>query len=362
LLGWTVLPSAWFWTLAVIGIILIPSLMASALNVLQKPVDVTLGQHLAAAVRLTRRHFVQAVFTLVCLPHEAFFSLDAVLRSVWRMLITHKRMLEWNPSGDSDRDSRSDFVGSCRTMWIAPFMAAAAVITLAASRPAALAVAGPILCLWFAAPAIAWWISRPLARRRERLSADQILFLRKLSRKTWAFFETFVGPDDHWLPPDNYQEHPTSVIAHRTSPTNMGLALLANLSAYDFGTISAGKLIERTAKALHTMEGLERHRGHFYNWYDTRSLKPLPPLYISAVDSGNLAGHLLTLRTGLLALPDHRILGPRLFEGLSDTLRIVIDAAAADPAGVAPGAHAPAQLAQLQQDLESATRSQPATL
>ncbi|RPI98697.1 MAG: cyclic beta 1-2 glucan synthetase, partial [Desulfobacteraceae bacterium] len=341
---------------------LIPSLMASALNVLQKPVDVTLGQHLAAAVRLTRQHFVQALFTLVCLPHEAFFSLDAVLRSVWRMLITHTQLLEWNPSGDSDRDSRTDFVGSCRTMWIAPFMAAAAVITLAASRPAALAVAVPILGLWFTAPAIAWWISRPLARRRERLSADQILFLRKLSRKTWAFFETFVGPDDHWLPPDNYQEHPTSVIAHRTSPTNMGLALLANLSAYDFGTISAGKLVERTAKALHTMEGLERHRGHFYNWYDTRSLKPLPPLYISSVDSGNLAGHLLTLRPGLLALPDHKILGPRLFEGLSDTLRIATEAAAAAPAGVASGAHAPAQLAQLQQDLESATRSQPTTL
>ncbi len=168
------------------------------------------------------------------------------------------------------------------------------------SKPAALAVAGPILGLWFASPAIAWWISRPLARRRERLTADQTLFLRKLSRKTWAFFETFVGPEDHWLPPDNYQEHPVAVVAHRTSPTNMGLALLANLSAYDFGYISAGKLIERTAKAFHTMEGLERHQGHFYNWYDTQSLKPLPPLYISSVDSGNLAGHLLTLRPGLL--------------------------------------------------------------
>jgi cyclic beta-1,2-glucan synthetase len=362
LLGWTVLPSAWFWTVAVVGIILIPSLIASALNVLQKPVDVTLRQHLAAAARLARRHFVQAVFTLVCLPYEAFFSLDAVVRSVWRMLITHKRLLEWNLSGDLDRNSRTDFVDSCRTMWIAPVMATAAVITLAASRPAALAVAGPMLGLWFASPAIAWWISRPLARRRERLTADQILFLRKLSRKTWAFFETFIGPEDHWLPPDNYQEHPAPVVAHRTSPTNMGLALLASLSAYDFGTISAGKLIERTGKALHTMEGLERHRGHFYNWYDTRSLKPLPPLYISSVDSGNLAGHLLTLRPGLLALADHKILVSRCFESLSDTLRIVIDAAVAAPAGATPGGYAPALLAQLQQDLESATRSQPTTL
>ena len=223
------------------------------------------------------RHFAQAIFALVCLPYEAFFSLDAIVRTVGRMLVTRKRLLEWNPSGDQDRNSRTDLVAFCRTMWIAPFLASAAAIYLALSRPAALAVAGPILALWFASPVIAWWISRPLARRGARLTADQTVFLRKLSRKTWAFFETFVGPEDHWLPPDNYQEHPVAVVAHRTSPTNMGLALLANLSAYDFGYIPAGQLIERTANALHTMETLERHRGHFYNWYDTQSLKPLPP-------------------------------------------------------------------------------------
>ena len=100
----------------------------------------------------------------------------------------------------------------------------------------------------------------------------------------------------------------------------MGLALLANLSAHDFGYLSAGQLVERTANALATMERLERHRGHFYNWYDTQTLKPLPPRYVSTVDSGNLAGHLLTLRQGLLALPDQAILGPRVFDGLRDTV------------------------------------------
>jgi len=367
LLGWTVLPRSWFWTLAVIGIILIPSLITSAMTVLRKPDDVTLGQHLAAAARLAGLHFVQAAFMLVCLPYEAFFSLDAVLRTIWRMLVTHKRLLEWNPSGDSDRNSRTDFIGSLRTMWIGPFVAAAVAIMLAAARPAALAVAGPVLGLWLASPAVAWWISRPLAGRRERLTADQTLFLRRLSRKIWAFFETFVGPDDHWLPPDNYQEHPASVVAHRTSPTNMGLALLANLSAYDFGYIAAGQLVDRTAKTLHTLETLERYQGHFYNWYDTQSLKPLPPRYISSVDSGNLAGHLLTLRPGLLALPDHRILGTRFLDGLSDTLGIILDAAAdawtQTPSG-SPAAehHAPDRLAQLRQDLDSAIRSRPATL
>ncbi|MGV8073768.1 MAG: GH36-type glycosyl hydrolase domain-containing protein [Syntrophobacteraceae bacterium] len=357
LLGWTVLPEAWFWTLAAVGIIVIPTFIASVLNVLQKPDDVTPGQHLAAAGTSARRNFVQDAFTFVCLPYEAFFSLDAVVRTAWRMLITHKRLLQWNPSGDPDRDRRTDFAATCRTMWIGPLVAAAAAIMLAVSKPAVLTVSGPILVLWLASPAIAWWISRPLARRRERLTEDQTLFLRRLSRKTWGFFETFVGPEDHWLPPDNYQEHPVAVVAHRTSPTNMGLALLANLSAYDFGYLSAGQFIERTAKALHTMESMERYQGHFYNWYDTQSLKPLLPLYISSVDSGNLVGHLLTLRPGLLALPDQKILSSRFIEGLSDTLRIVIDTA-----GTAPAGYAPARLAQLEQDLDSATRSFPATL
>ncbi|MGH8768178.1 MAG: glucoamylase family protein, partial [Burkholderiales bacterium] len=353
LLGWTALSPAWFWTLSVIGIILIPPLLASILEMFQKPDEVLLGQHLAAALRSAGRHFAQAALMLVCLPYEAFFSLDAIVRTAGRMLVTQKRLLEWNPSGELDRLSRTDLIASCRSMWIAPAIAFAVVIYLTQSNPAALAVAGPILFLWFTAPAIAWWISRPLARRAARLTADQIIFLQKISRKTWAFFETFVGPEDHWLPPDNFQEHPATMVVHRTSPTNMGLALLANLSAYDFGYIPAGQLIERTAHALGTMEALERHQGHFYNWYDTQSLQPLPPLYISSVDSGNLAGHLLTLRPGLLALPDHKILGSRIFEGLSDTMRILVDAA---------GGAATPQLAQLQKDLESAYDSRPATV
>jgi cellobiose phosphorylase len=353
LLGWTVLAPAWFCTLSVIGIILLPPLFASMLETFQKEGDVLLGQHLAATARTAGRRFTQAVFALACLPYEAFFSLDAIVRTVWRMLVTHKRLLEWSPSSDPDRNGRTGLVASCRTMWIAPTIATAAVIYLTLSRPAVLGVAGPILGLWCASPAIAWWISRPLVRHRPRLTADQNVFLRKISRKTWAFFETFVGPEDHWLPPDNYQEHPVAVVAHRTSPTNMGLALLANLAAHDFGYISARQLIERTEKAFHTMEALERHRGHFYNWYDTQSLKPLTPIYISTVDSGNLAGHLLTLQPGLLALPDQQILGARLFDGLSDTLEILMDAL---------GEAAPPRLAELQKDPAFSLDYRPTTL
>ncbi len=342
--GWTILSPAWFWTLSAIAIILIAPFLASILAVFQKPDDVLLSQHLAAWLRSTERHFAQAVFTLVCLPYEAFFSLDAIVRTAGRMLFTHTRLLEWNPSTDSDRGGRSDLFACCKSMWIAPAIAISTVIYMALSRPIALAVAGPVLGLWFVSPAIAWWISLPLTRRPAKLTVDQTTFLRNLSRRTWAFFETFVGPEDHWLPPDNYQEHPVGVIAHRTSPTNMGLALLANLSACDFGYISVEQLIERATKALHTMTLLERYRGHFYNWYDTQSLKPLTPLYVSTVDSGNLAGHLLTLRAGLAALPDQKILGSRLFDGLEDTLRILEETAA--------GA-CPAQFSQLYMNLKS---------
>ncbi|MFH2047567.1 MAG: glucoamylase family protein [Pseudomonadota bacterium] len=353
LLGWTVLPASLLWTLSVLGIILIPSLIASLLQVIQKPGDVLLGQHLTACIHFMGRHIAQAVFTLICLPYEAFFSLDAILRTCWRMLITHKRLLEWSTS-DERYSSISAKLGSfCLLMWIAPILAGATAIYLTISMPMTLAVAGPILGLWFISPVVAWWISRQVAHREARLTADQTTFLRKLSRRTWAFFETFVGPEDHWLPPDNYQEHPVTVIAHRTSPTNMGLSLLSNLSAYDFGYITAGQLIERTTNALNTMEALERYRGHFYNWYDTQSLQPLQPAYISTVDSGNLAGHLLTLRQGLLALPHDPILGPRVFEGIRDTVNII---------GDMDGKTASGQLLELKKLLESSIDFPPTTL
>ena len=182
----------------------------------------------------------------MCLPYEAFFSLDAIIRTGVRILITHKRLLEWNPSGDRERPGRSNLVASFQAMWIAPLIALAAAIYLAFSKPAVLSVAGPILGLWFASPAIAWWISRPLTRRAARLTADQTLFLRKISRKTWAFFETFVGPEDHWLPPDNYQEHPVAGVAHRTSPTNMGLC-----APGEFGRLRLRLHFGRTTRRTH---------------------------------------------------------------------------------------------------------------
>jgi len=366
LLGWTELSSAWsspwFWSLLVIGIIFIPSLISSLLDLFKKPDDLLFRQHIASVGRYVARNLVQVGFTLACLPYEAFFSMDAIVRTTWRMLVTHKLLLEWSPSGDPDKNTRSSRMGglvdTCRTMWIAPFIAVATIACLALSNPAALIAAAPILFLWVASPFITWRIGLPLEHHEARLEPDQIVFLQKLSRKTWGFFETFVTAEENWLPPDNYQEHPAPVVAHRTSPTNMGLALLANLSAYDFAYITARQLIERTTNTLATMESLECYQDHFYNWYDTQTLRPLSPKYVSTVDSGNLAGHLLTLRQGLLALPDQKILGLRVFEGLLDTFRILMD--------VSAEAHLEGDvsvlLAQLEQELESACNSRPTAL
>jgi cyclic beta-1,2-glucan glucanotransferase len=360
LLGWTVLSPAWLWTAVVVGILLLPTVIASVSDLLDKPAEVPFRQHLAAVERAARRHLVQALLALTFLPYEAFFCLDAIVRTIGRMLITRRRLLEWNTSSDVDRaleqSDRTDLLASYRSMAIAPAIAVAAWIGVSLINPIGLAIAGPILLLWGASPAIAWWVSRPLTRRSAKLTLGQTHFLRKLARKTWAYFETHVGPDDHWLPPDNVQEHPALKVAHRTSPTNMGLALLANLTAHDFGYLSTGQLVVRTTNALRTMESLERHRGHFYNWYDTQTRLPLAPRYVSTVDSGNLAGHLLTLRPGLTTLCDAPILNRRWLEGVSDTFSILADAVGkGSPASVL-------QFAQFETALELAAAARPVTL
>jgi len=298
LLGWTVLPMAGFWTLAVLAILLIPSVSASLLSLVRKPADLLLRQHLAAEMRAAEGHFTQAALTLICLPYEAYFSLDAIIRTLWRMAVSKQRLLEWNPSSETNRDS-PNLSAAYRAMWIAPFIAVVTGLYLVMIRPETLLISAPILLLWWLSPAIIWWVSEPLARRTSKLTPDQTVFLRKTARKTWAYFENLVGVQDNWLPPDNYQVYRDVGVAHRTSPTNMGMALLANLAAYDFGYLPLGGLIERTANTLRTMERLERYHGHFYNWYDTQSLQPLLPMYVSTVDSGNLGGAFTDLATGV---------------------------------------------------------------
>lgn len=325
--GWTMFPQPWLWTLTLAGMLLIPSVGAILLDLFHKPGDVLLRDHLISMMRQARRHGLQILFTVVCLPYEAYYSLDAILRTVWRMLVSHKRRLEWNPFQGRPHHAINGFAESCKSMWIAPVLSTVVLTYLMISRPSALFAALPVLVLWLCSPFITWWVSQPVFKEGIPLNDEQIIFLRKAARRTWAYFETFVTADDHWLPPDNYQEDPGSVIAHRTSPTNMGLALLANLSACDFGYVTPGEFLRRTANTIDAMEKMDRFRRHFYNWYDTQTLKTLPPYYISTVDSGNLGGSLLTLRQGLLELPDRKIAGDRVLEGLFDTYSVLKDIA-----------------------------------
>lgn len=325
-LGWLIVIPVAGWTAGILAVLLLPPCLTSLIGLFQKARELPLEQHLRVTLHFSGQHFLRALLMLAWLPHEALYSLDAIVRTLWRMAISRRQLLQWNASREINRTSTATLSGLYRLMWIAPCSAVLVLLALALWRPWSLAVAGPILLSWLVAPAIAWRLSKPPVRFAFEPATRELRFLHSLARKTWAFFETHVGPQENWLPPDNVQEKPSLVIAHRTSPTNMGLSLLANLAAYDFGYLSMARLLDRTTQSLHTMQGLARHRGHFYNWYDTLSLQPLPPHYISAVDSGNLAGHLLTLRAGVLALVDAPLFDKRLLDGLNDTIVILRDA------------------------------------
>jgi cyclic beta-1,2-glucan synthetase len=171
-----------------------------------------------------------------------------------------------------------------------------------------------------------------LAAPTPGLSIGQQVFLRASARRTWRYFADFVGPDDNWLPPDNFQAYPAPAIASRTSPTNIGMSLLADLAAVDFAYLTVGECLQRIGNTLTSMEKLERYRGHFYNWYDTRTLQPLHPQYVSSVDSGNLAGSLLTLQAGLAELKHQPVLSANALQGLQDTLQVLAEQLPTAPA------------------------------
>ena len=306
--------------LVIIGL---PVLLSTIVEALRKPKDLPASLHLRRVARSAGRHLGQAALTIVFLPYDAFISLDAIIRTLLRLFFTRKRLLQWQTAGQAERTLRMDPVGFYLSMWIGPVAALAAGFFLSFGHSNQVPLAAPILTLWFLSPWIAWWISQPIPPLAPELSSRQVAFLRRTARQTWRFFETFVTAEESWLPPDNFQEEPATVLASRTSPTNMGLALLANLTAYDFGYLPVGSLMKRTQDAFATMQRLERHRGHFYNWYNTRTLEPLLPLYVSSVDSGNLAGHLLTLGPGLTELSDQPILPQQVFEGLKDITGII---------------------------------------
>ncbi|MBL7870461.1 MAG: cyclic beta 1-2 glucan synthetase [Cyclobacteriaceae bacterium] len=322
ILSWIVLPNPWVLTIAIIGVMLMPSALTSLWGAIWKPREIGFTQHINNTVGLTSKSILQSLFAIVCLPYEAFVNLDAIVRTLWRIHISRKNLLEWNPSGFSHKRSHG-LLNTYRTMWIAPAIGAGLVAYFIITGSfLQLLSSAPFLVMWLLSPAVVSFLDKPLVTSKSELKEDQKMYLHELARKTWLFFENLVGEDDNWLPPDNIQQYPIPVIAHRTSPTNIGLSLLANLSAYDFGYSTVTQLITRTTNTFNTLQKLDRYQGHFYNWYDTQTLTVLNPRYVSTVDSGNLAGHLLTLRQGLLTIQHKRIIEPQIIQGLQDTLRV----------------------------------------
>ncbi|MHB9156308.1 MAG: glycosyltransferase family protein, partial [Endomicrobiales bacterium] len=339
--GWLLYRPSWFWSTVVIAFVGLPVLLMSLVEIIRKPAAVTVEAHVGSVLSSLGTHAVQFCLSLAFLVYEAYFSLDAIVTTFWRMIVSRRRLLEWRTSGEAGLYSPGSVTDCYKRMLIAPLAAVSIAVSAALANINMDVLAVALLAVWLFSPAVACLISRPSPSRKARLSESRIRFLRGLSRRTWGFFESFVGGRDNWLPPDNFQEHPLGVAAHRTSPTNIGLSLLSNLAAYDFGYVSMGTMFNRTEKTFNTMNRMEKFRGHFYNWYDTESLKPLEPLYISSVDSGNLVGHLLVLRSGLMEMHGEKIVSLKIFDGLSDTLDVLhesIREAGRSKTGAMPGA------------------------
>lgn len=356
--GWLLGPGPrWWWTLVVVVVLFLPGLCASLLELVRRPAQRSWLLHLELTARAAIRPFTLALLTLTFLPYETRISLGAILRSGSRMLFTRRGLLLWQLPAYARRNTTRSLAGFFREMWLAPLLVAGVAAALVASGAAWLSTV-PVLLLWLVSPLAGWWISRPLLAPETELSAGQRRFLRVAARRTWRYFEDFVATEDNWLPPDNYQEYPVAALASRTSPTNMGMALLADLTAVDFGYLTVSQCLQRLDNSLAAMEKLERYRGHFYNWYDTRTLQPLHPRYISSVDSGNLAGALLTLEAGLAELKDQPVLALNAFAGLQDSLAVLAEQW---PAGTAPEQASKVRL--LQDALDGSTRDgPPATL
>ena len=340
-IAWVVDPgAAWAWSLLAIGYFFAPPLLSAGVSLGRSLLADDGGERparmrAAAVWRSLKVDWARAALSLCFLPHEAWVNVDAIARALWRKHVSHKKLLEWTTAADAERRARGDGRSFAEAMWPA-WLLGIAVLAYFAGRGAwanALAVL-PIAGLWLASPLVAHHVSRRLPRRTPSRSISEAdrRFLRKVARRTWTFFDAFVAAPDHFLPPDNYQEPRPAApsaeqVASRTSPTNIGLALLANLAARDFGHVTLGQLLDRTERTLGGTERLERHAsGHLYNWYDTRSLQPLSPRYVSSVDSGNFVASLHVLRSGLTELIDRPAIDPACWGGFADVARLFLDA------------------------------------
>ncbi len=295
--GWLMpLPVAASWTAAVLGMLALPRLAPLPFALLPGRAGINARSHFAALLDDTRSALAQIALNIVFLTHTAWQMLDAVLRTALRLTITRRHLLQWVTAAQSGGGARLGMAGQYLQMagGVALGLGIAALVW--ALNPSVWPLAAAMVLLSLAAPALAQRISRPyLPKSATALGAADAQALRLIARRTWRFFETFVTEADNHLPPDNFQETPRPAVAHRTSPTNIGLYLLSITVARDMGWIGQAQAITRLEQTLQTMQRMPRFRGHLYNWHDTRDLRVLDPAYVSSVDSGNLAGHLIAV-------------------------------------------------------------------
>ncbi|HEY0255234.1 MAG TPA: glycosyltransferase family 2 protein, partial [Kofleriaceae bacterium] len=318
--GWRLHGAAMLALPLVLATFIIPPLLSAFTELERRPKEVSPDEHSRVIRRQLFHALLRELFSFACLPEDAAISIASIARVHIRLWFTKRKLLEWKTAADAERSQRTGFVQTYAAMWAAPVAALAIAAQWQWGHINAPWLAAPMAALWLVAPALVWWAGRPLTKQRTELSSEERTFLRKLARRTWRFFQTYVSTEDHDLPPDNFQEEPPVGTAHRTSPTNIGLSLLANLTAYDFGYATVTEVRDRVARTFGTLDQLQRFRGHFYNWYDTKTLEPLRPMYVSTVDSGNLAGHLITLAEGLKLLADQPVVRQSQLDGITDTL------------------------------------------
>jgi hypothetical protein len=306
LVGWFFTPAPMLWSALIAGLLLWSVLNALLALLFHPPPPGT------RFWRDPRDRLLRSLLAVIFLADYAGMALDAIVRVIYRRTTSHRLLLEWETAADAHRRARSrqlQFILS--RLWI-PAACILLFVGTMSRGTAAMVAAAPFLLLGALFPVAVMVINRPARSwRGGTLTSDDRRFLRAVARRTWRYFDDFVGPQTSWLPPDNVQETPKREIFMRTSPTNIGLSMLATVSANDFGYITIDDLVERNLHTLETLNRLERFEGHLFNWYDLSTLEPLRPRYVSAVDSGNLVASLWTFETSCNDLAARPLLDSR---------------------------------------------------
>ena len=325
--AWT-LPSvsSLLWTLLFVGSVALPAFVPVLDGLVPWRRGISKRSHLRAVAGDIALALTQTALVITMLAYRAWLMTDAILRTLWRLYVTKRSLLEWVPAAQLGYGFDLRLRAYWRHLRGGSVVAVGVGLLCVLFKPAAWPVATPLVLLWGLSPLIAWRISLPPRPEEAHvLSPSEMRSMRLLARRTWRFFETFVVADENVLPPDNVQEDPELVIAHRTSPTNIGLYLLSTTVAYDFGWIGLLDMTKRLEDTLETMDRLRRFRGHLFNWYDTRDLRPLDPLYVSTVDSGNLAGHLIAVAEACREFVQRPLFGPEIRAGMRDALTLLLE-------------------------------------